>query len=159
MTEPTVAVFPTLVGASLSRQAHTIPADLVGDVNLVFVAFLQQQQGEIDAWLARLGALESERSGLAIYEIPLLRRFPKVYRRLIDNGMRGGIPDSHARSRTITVYTDRNRFLRASRLTDEHNIWAVLVDRAGTIFWSHVGPATEAAEVDLRSTIARMLGE
>jgi hypothetical protein len=145
--------FPTVRGESLSRRPFEIPAGLEGERNLVFVAFLQHQQGDIDAWMASLGDAEHRYPGLRVYEIPLLRRYPALYRRMIDGGMRAGIPDPTTRDRTITVYTDRGQFLRRVGLPDERAIWTVLLDRAGAILWSHVGPVSEKAISSLQELL------
>lgn len=150
---PEFQTFPTVRGESLSRQPFEIPAGLEGERNLVFVAFLQHQQRDIDAWMAALGDAEHRYPGLRVYEIPLLRRYPNLYRRMIDGGMRAGIPDPTTRDRTITVYTDRGQFLRRVGLPDEHAIWTVLLDRAGAIRWSHVGPVTDEAISSLQELL------
>lgn len=149
----TDGVFPTLYGESLSRREYKIPAGLEGERNLLFVAFLRHQQVEIDRWMAALGDAEGRHPGLRVYEIPLLRRIHRLYRQMIDGGMRAGIPNPATRDRTITVYTDRTQFLRGAGLADEHAIWVVLVDRSGAILWSHTGGVTDGA---LRSLQARL---
>ncbi len=150
--------FPVLEGSSLSAQHYTIPADLEGRANLVFVAFLRRQQQVIDEWIERLGDVESKYPGLAVYEVPLLVRFPGPIRWWIDNGMRSGIPDPRTRSRTITVYTDRGRFLRQAGLADEQQIWTVLLDREGTIHWSHIGSHDDGAEQRLKAKADQLFG-
>jgi hypothetical protein len=154
----TVERFPTLHGESLSRRPFEIPAGLGGNRNLVFVAFLQHQQRDIDRWMAALGDAEHTYPGLCVYEVPLLRRFPHMYRRMIDGGMRAGIPDPKTRDRTITVYTDRGEFLRTVGLPDEGSIWVVLLDRAGTILWSHIGALTDDALPSLQDALGRAPG-
>ncbi len=151
----TDGVFPKLRGESLSRRAFEIPGGLEGDRNLLFVAFLRHQQSDVDRWMAALGDAEARHPGLRVYEIPLLRRVHRLYRQMIDGGMRAGIPDPATRDRTITVYTDRARFLRGAGLTDEHAIWVVLLDHSGAILWSHTGGVTDGA---LRSLRARLGG-
>lgn len=147
--------FPALQGESLARKQMQLPADLAGDINLLFVAFLRDQQFEINRWMRRVGDLEVRHNGLEIYEVPVLRRFPGFYRGWIDNGMRSGIPDPKARERTVTVYTDRKAFLESAGLADVSQIWTVLVDRTGTIFWSHVGRVTDDAEESLHWAVGR----
>lgn len=147
-------VFPTLHGESLSRRLFEIPGGLEGERNLVFVAFLQPQQRDVDAWMAALGDVEARYPGLCVYEVPLLRRYPHMYRRMIDGGMRAGIPDPETRDRTITVYTDRAEFLRSVGLPDERQIWVVLLDRPGAILWSYVGPVADDAMSSLLETLA-----
>lgn len=142
--------FPILLGKSLAGVKHQLPADLEGELNLVFVAFHRRQQRAIDRWIQELGSIEDSYPGLAVYEVPLMNRFPGFYRDWIDSGMRAGIPDPKTRRRTVTVYTDRSGFLESAGLGGTSDIWVVLVDRNGTVFWSHTGeygsPARDGLE-------------
>lgn len=135
----------------------TLPDDLEGDVNLLFVAFRMRHQRDVDRWLTELGDVETSHEGLAVYEVPLLVRYPSFYRRWIDDGMRSGIPDPRTRSRTVTVYTNRRRFLDEVGLADESEILAVLLDKEGRMVWTHVGPETQEALHDLSATLTRLL--
>ncbi len=148
--------FPKLTGKSLSGARVEVPAGLVGDLNLVFVPFLQRQQLDINRWIRKLGAIEDVHEGLALYEIPLMRRFPKPYQSFIDSGMRAGIPDPKTQSRTITVYTDRPEFLSNAGLASIAKVWIVLVDQTGTVFWSHVGEYSEAAAESLNWSLEQL---
>lgn len=148
--------FPTLTGKSLSGARVEVPANLIGDLNLVFVPFLRRQQLDINRWIRELGPIEEAHEGLALYEIPLMRRFPKAYRSFIDSGMRAGIADPKTRSRTVTVYTDRSMFLADAGLEGTAKIWLVLIDRTGTIFWSHVGEYSEEAAESLRWSLQQL---
>lgn len=90
------------------RKRTGDPGDFEGAFNLVFVAFRMRQQRDVDHWLRELGDVETAHEGLAVYEVPLLARYPRFYRRWIDDGMRSGISDPTTRSRTVTVYTNRS---------------------------------------------------
>lgn len=133
-----------------------LPADFEGDINLVFVAFHQRQQFTINRWVRELGQLEDRHQGLALYEVPLMRRFPGFYRDWIDGGMKAGIPDPKTRRRTVTVYTDRSEFLESVGLQGTSAIWVVVVDRSGTIFWSHAGAYDERALESLEWTLEHL---
>ncbi len=133
-----------------------LPGDLEGDLNLVFVAFQRRHQNDIDHWLRELNEIEADYEGLAVYEIPLLMRFPAFYRRWIDDGMRSGIPDPKTRSRTITVYTNRREFLDEVALPDESEILVALLDREGGMVWRHLGAATQEALRDLTAVLCEI---
>lgn len=150
---PAMETFPRLRGTSLERRSFDIPGGLDGEVNLLFIPFLQRQQSDVDAWFEAVGDLAAKYPGLAAYEIPLLRRFPKRYRRWIDEGMRAGIADPVVRARTITVYTHRARFLEQLGLDDETKIWAGVVARNGAVLWEAVGPVTDVALETLFATL------
>ena len=149
------SVFPALKGRSLSGAEIRVPTDLEGELNLLFVAFRRHQQQTINRWFQAIQRIVH--SGFATYEIPLMRRFPGLYREAIDSGMRSGISDADTRRRTITVYTDRARFLDDVGLPGVSRVWVALVDRLGTIHWSHVGAPTPGAVDRLNTTLGVLL--
>lgn len=148
--------FPILNGESLAHDEMRLPDDFQGELNLVFVAFLRRHQRTVDSWLKILGDLESSHPGLAIYEVPLLMRYPTFYRKWIDDGMRSGIPDPRTRSRTVTVYTNRKQFLDSVGLPDESEIFAALIEEDGRVVWSHIGGPSDDAVEALLTTLGHL---
>jgi hypothetical protein len=53
------AQFPTVSGFSLKRQEFEFPRDFRGDLNLLFVPFLQPQQLIVNTWIPFANELES----------------------------------------------------------------------------------------------------
>ena len=51
--------FPSVSGSNLNRQELSFPADFAGDLNLLFVPFLQQHQVIVNTWLPFAEALEA----------------------------------------------------------------------------------------------------
>lgn len=143
------ASFPTVTGSDLMRRKRTLPADFEGEVNLVLIAFQQWQQSQIDTWLSLADQLEQAYVGFCYYELPVIQRLSFVARTFINEGMRAGIPDSFARSRTITLYLDKEPFRRALDLPDEEQVYALLIGRRGTILWRASGAyaSDKAAEL------------
>jgi hypothetical protein len=68
----------------------------------------------------------------------------RFMRWFINTGMRHGIPDKKARERTITLYIDEEPFKKSLQITDEKKVYAVVVDRSGTVLWRATGPYDEA---------------
>jgi len=93
--------------------------------------------------------------GFQYYELPTIDRLNPLFRWFIDNGMRRGIPDSSARSRTITLYLDKPSFRKALSLPDEKRIYAILVDRSGRVLWRTEGDFDEAKAASLQRALAR----
>lgn len=145
--------FPEVTGRSLAGRTVTLPRDLQRKLNLLLVPFRERHQRHVNVWMNEAATLESLYLDLATYEVPLLPRYPRLFQRYIDAAMRNGIPDANARSRTITVYTDRGRFLRSAGLADPDQMWSALVDRDGAIRWSHVGPYTAPSAAALREVL------
>jgi hypothetical protein len=133
------ASFPTVIGSDLMRRKRTLPVDFEGEVNLVLIAFKQWQQSQIDTWLPVADHLEQTYDGFRYYELPVIQRLNFVARTFINEGMRAGIPDPSARSRTITLYVDKAALRRSLDLPDEDRIYELLVDRRGAILWRATG--------------------
>lgn len=145
----TVRTFPVVEGRNLEGQTLVMPRDFAGDVNVVFIAFKREQQADVDSWGAALDTLRARRPGLRVYELPTLAREYRLMRRIIDGGMRGGIPDSAVRAATITLYIDKDPFKRALGISNEDHIQVLLVDRGGRIRWQRSGRFTAALGAEL----------
>ena len=78
--------FPTVNGSNLLRQKLTLPQDLQGELNLVFIPFQQWQQSEVDSWVTLAGQLEETYKGLYYYELPTIQSKGVLYRTFINEG-------------------------------------------------------------------------
>ena len=130
-----------------------LPADFDGERNLVLIAFQRAQQADVDTWMPFARSLASRDSSLRYYELPTLGRRYSVILGWIDGGMRGGIPDTAARARTITLYIDKFPFRQVLGLGKEDSIYAVLVGRAGKIYWRASGAYSEKLGAELESIL------
>ncbi len=146
--------FPTVSGFNLQRQELVFPRDFAGERNIVFVPFQQWQQSIVDSWVPLAQELEAAHPGVAYYELPTINEMPMVARTFINEGMRAGIPDETSRERTVTLYVDLARFMRALDIANRDEVHTLLVDREGRILWRTVGPFDEAAGEALRVAIA-----
>lgn len=131
--------FPTVSGLNLERREFVLPRDLGGELNVLFIPFLRQQQADVDSWIPFVSGLEADTPGLAYYELPTIYEMPSLSRLFLNEGMRAGIPNRKARERTITLYLDRAKFMRATGIPDESRIHVLLVDRGGRILWRETG--------------------
>lgn len=131
---------PEITGIDLLGDERRIPQDLRGDYHLVTFAFEQEQQKQVDTWIGAFPNIAQGRSWLHYYEVPLIYRMNAVERFWVNNGMRSGIPGEEARERTITVFTDREKFLELMDMKTS-SIYTLLIDRQGRILWRVDGPA------------------
>jgi len=145
--------FPSVTGANLERRRHTLPADLDGELNLLFVAFWQSHQALVDTWLPLAKRLEERFPRLASYELPVIQTRSRLSRWFIDSGMRAGIPDRSVRERTITLYLDKPPFLEALGIDRDDTISVLLIDRQGTVLWQVRGPLDAVKESELVSAL------
>jgi hypothetical protein len=151
--------FPSVTGSSLQRRKLNLPQAFEGERNLVFVAFQQWQQSQVDTWIPFARQLEASLPKLRYYELPTIRRLNALSRTFINEGMRAGIPDPVARERTITLYVDKNEFRKALQLPHEEEIHVLLLDRSGAVLWQAEGAFTpekaESLEAAVRGGAAR----
>ena len=145
--------FPTVTGSNLQRSKLTLPQDLEGGRNLVFVAFQQWQQTQVDTWIPFVRQLEDNYPGLRYYEVPTIRPLNRLARTFINEGMRAGIPDPVARERTITLYLDKRAFREALQLPGEDDINVLLLDRQGRVLWRAEGAFTVEKGESLAATL------
>ena len=137
--------FPTVSGFNLNRQELEFPRDFRGALNLLFVPFLQSQQTIVNTWIPCADQLESAFPELTYYELPTINELPALSRTFINEGMRAGIPNAKARERTVTLYIDLARFMRALGIPTKNEVHVLLVDRqGGTIVWRTTGSFDEA---------------
>lgn len=146
-------VFPTVQGENLEGRVFTLPTDLKGTYNLLFIAFQREQQADIDRWVPLVKQLLKQYPALAYYELPTIYRGNPLFRWWVNTGMRMGIPDREAREATITLYLDKPAFRKALAINDEERIYVLLVNRNGDVYWRAEGPYTEEKGQGLRRAL------
>lgn len=145
--------FPRVTGENLAGQRLTLPGDLAGDRNLLFIAFQRWQQADVDTWTALAAELQRGHPGCGFYELPTISPGNPLMRWFINNGMRSGIKDQESRRRTITLFLEKGAFRRGLNLPDEERIYVLLVGREGTIYWRAEGRLDAEKEHSLRAAI------
>jgi hypothetical protein len=146
------------VAESLARERKELPKDFPGRLNVVVVAFRQDQVGLLASWEPFLEELEGEHGELKYYELPTLSSSYSPIRWWIDGGMRGGSRDQKARERTITLYTNKRNFKKALSLQSEDTIHVMLLAE-GVVVWRAEGEHTREKFDGLRAEVERRLAE
>ena len=149
--------FPNVKATSLTNRVYQLPHDLDGELNLVIVAFQQWQQDWVDTWIPSLQHLAHEHQALRVYEMPTMSRFNALYRFMIDNGMRAGIPDKAVRAATLCAYIDIAPFAQSLQLPGYDSIYLFLLDRSGEILWRGQGPYDQMQLAELTVTVKRVI--
>lgn len=145
--------FPDVIGDNLNGETIRIPSQLKGNVNVLLVPFQMWQQGLVDSWVPFLVHLMENNSSFDFYELPTIRKMNFIVRRVIDGGMRGGIPSRDTRGRTITLYIDKAPFKEALGIPTEDTLYLFLVDREGTILWRESGELSDEKATSLESAL------
>ena len=133
-----IGYFPHLTGIDLMGEKREIPTSFQEKYNIIAVAFKRKQQEDVNSWINIIDTIITENDNIGFYEIPLIYEVNKPYRFWINNGMRSGIPDLKARLRTITVYTNRDKFLSLMNMKTDR-IYTLLINRKGKILWQSEG--------------------
>ena len=149
--------FPRLTASNLEKRTFTLPDDFEGSRNLLLVAFQREQQKQVDTWLREMRQFEELDSEFRYYELPTIQSTNRLVRWFIDTGMRRGIPDQKARSRTITLYIDKQPFLKALGIADENRIYCFLVNRSGQVLWRAEGEFDDSKAVSLRQYLQSLM--
>jgi len=149
--------FPTVNGSNLQRAKLTLPQDFAGDYNLLFIAFHQWHQDEVNTWIPLAESCEAQYPGLVYYELPTIRSLNALSKFFINEGMRAGIPNPKARERTVTLYIDLEKFMRALSIPTKDEVHVLLVDRQGSILWRTTGSFDEAKGSALAEAIVAHL--
>ena len=145
--------FPTVSGFNLERQEFEFPRDFSGELNLLFVPFLQPQQTTVNTWIPFGQELEITFPEVVYYELPTIDQMPVFARTFINEGMRAGIPDPKARQRTITLYIDTRNFMQATGISSKEEVHILLVNRQGDILWRTTGDFDQAKGAGLAKAI------
>ena len=131
--------FPAVEGKALTGEKFQVPASLNKSHNLLLLAFLREQQADIDTWIPRLEQIEESNPEFAFYEFPVLSKMNAMARWWIYHGMRSGIRSETARARTVTFHLDKEELRARLGIESENVIHIFLVDREGTILWRTSG--------------------
>ncbi len=148
--------FPSVKATSLTNKSYTVPRDLEGEYNVVITAFKQWQQDWVDTWIPSLQGLAYQHPQVRVYEMPTMSRFNGIYRFMIDNGMRAGIPDKAVRAATLCAYIDIPPFAQALELPTSDTIYLFLLDRSGEILWRGQGRFDAPQLADLAAVLDRV---
>jgi hypothetical protein len=148
--------FPTISAENLAKERKELPGDFAGRLNVVVIAFRQDQVGLLASWEPFLEELEGEYGGVKFYELPTLSANYSPIRWWIDGGMRGGIRSPEARKRTITLYTRKGDFKKALGIEREDDISVMLLEGGGVV-WKAEGEYTQEKFDALRREVEARL--
>jgi hypothetical protein len=151
--------FPMYRSKNLNRQPVVVPDTLDGDPRLLIAAFEQWQQKLVDSWVPTLDELETAVPGFRYYELPVVGERGRMFRVMLDNGMRAGIRNSTTRGRTITVYQSVAEFCAALDIPSTETIHMFLVDPEGGVTWSGSGGYESETAAELRRLISPPAGD
>lgn len=150
-TNPNIGMkFPEVTAESLAGTKVSIPDSARGKVTLVVVAFLRENQSQLDSWLEPFIEKFGNRESFTFYEVPMISGGYRIMRFVIDGGMRGGIPEPKHKH-VVTMYGDVDQYIQALRLDRQYG-YAFLLDQEGIIRWQERGFSNETTRNALFET-------
>lgn len=149
-------IFPAVRGANLQGDNFILPDDLVGQLNIVIIAFKRKQQDDVNTWIEALTDHVKNTPNLELYELPILKKFNILMRLNINNGMRYGIANKASREHTINLYINKESFKSRLLIADEDHIQILLLNKEGKIFWRESGLANSEKIKSLKLRIASL---
>jgi uncharacterized surface protein with fasciclin (FAS1) repeats len=153
---PALATLPSMSCETVDGQATTLPGDLLGDWNLLLIAYERWQQQEVDTWVELGKGLEAKYANFRWYEMPVLPEMTEARQTTVNMGMRMGIGDPDLRARTLTLFVDRDAFLERLGRDDMEHVHVALADRTGAIRWFSRGERSEEGARELEGLVARL---
>jgi ATP10 protein len=150
--------FPTVSAKTLAKRCVRFPDETKGKVGLVFVAFEQGAQQDINSWVDPFIGDVLNNDAVSYYEIPMISGSFKPVSRFIDGGMRGGVPkDLH--DRTATFYGKRADFFQSMAITNQSRAYLFVLSRNGRIVFRTDGPATTEKILAARNALEAELAK
>lgn len=146
--------FPDVEGKNLHGEVVPLPEAFAAKAyHVCLIAFVRQQQKDVDTWLPKLDAMVAEREDLELMELPTISRMNAFMRWFIYRGMRSGIENPVSRTRTITLHLDKEPFKKELGIEGEEEIVVVLVNDKGEVCWQSTGRWTQAKADALLETL------
>jgi hypothetical protein len=123
--------FPDIDGETLTGRTLKLPSALTAPRTIVLAAYDEDQQKDIDQWVA---GLEMKARNLPFLELPVLGKQNPFIQNLILTGMRRSKPDKADRERAVATFVPGEDFRRQLGLGGGgKNIHVLVVERTGAV--------------------------
>jgi len=144
--------FPTITAQNLNEVKMNLPQDFGARRSIVMIAYSQGQQDDVNTWLPFLEQA-AKKSGVKYFETPVLSSGYKLMSGFIDNGMRSGITSKATRAKTITLYTNVNKFNRDVGVSGKNSIHAIVIDKSGNVLAQVSGTYSAAKAKEISAAL------
>jgi hypothetical protein len=129
--------FPEYESKNLNGDRLKIPDHFDKKKNLLIVAFYHEQQSKVNTWLEVCKNLKVE--DFACYELPIIEEPIFLMKWIINSGMKSGIKSKEERARVITLYIDKEKFMKELGIHNDQDIYTFLVDQNANILKTFTG--------------------
>lgn len=149
--------FPNLAGKTLAGDSVLFPQVVRGQVAVLSVAFVNEAQKKIDAWMVPLKTEVLAYPNVVYYEIPVMRTYNTVVQEIAARGMRSGIPEEdHAN--VVCYHGDQQGYFQAFETRNTGEAYVFLLDTLGTVRFMAEGFPTDSARTAFRTTLQQLAG-
>jgi len=150
--------FPLLDGAFLSGRKAALPTASEGKVALVMMGFTYESRYPVEAWGGWFRKLTAGNPEVTSFEVPMIGGLAKLGKWFIDSGMRKATPPE-LHENVITVYSGSGDWKKRLGVSpaNENDAFLLLLDRQGTVRWTHHG-AFDKARADELARVMDSLG-
>lgn len=132
--------WPAIEAETVSGRVVELPAMMTAPRTVVLVAYSEEQQQDVDRWMA---ALEFKARSIPWLQVPVLGKTNPFFQKLILTGLRRGLPDMADRERVAVTFVEGDEFRRKLGLGGDGRIMhALVVERSGTVALRLDGPHT-----------------
>lgn len=143
---------PTVNAKRLDQQPLTLPAQLPAERSLALVAYTKHQREEVQSWIRGMH-LELD-SALPWFRLSVLNDpGSESARSAVERRLLAQYPNAVDRARLIPVFTNREAFARAARVSSTDHAAVLVVDRDGRVLARAEGAYDEAKAKALRETL------
>jgi hypothetical protein len=98
---------PRIGAQTLSGDSLSIPNDLRGRVNILIIGFTQRAGSNNVPWTDRFERDFAADTGCAVYQVAVLASVPALFRNLVINSIRKGVPIDRRARRLITFQDEK----------------------------------------------------
>ncbi len=132
--------FPEVSAKTLLGNIITFPKCTNGKITIVCVAFNDAGRPKSDTWVKEIPNKYTD-SSIVFYEIPMIKNAPKMFRGMIEKGMRSGT-DVKLHNNVANYYGDISVYKKVLLMDNESSCYTFLLDKNGKIQFSTEGSVT-----------------
>jgi ATP10 protein len=146
--------FPEVKAKTLLNNQITFPAVVKNKIAIICIAFNDDGRPVADTWVKEIPGKYKD-SDIVFYEMPMIKNAPKLFRGVIEKGMRKGT-DVKLHDNVANYYGKIDAYKKALLMNDEKTCYTFLLDKNGLIQYSVVGKTTKENLQELDAKIKEL---
>jgi len=146
---------PTLEATTLGGEAVTLPGEASANGAVLVVGFSKEAAALTSEWMdgCLAATRQAGREKVACYDVRMLEEVPRLFRGMMERGMKKGYPIDRQR-RTLLVYSDNDAWRGRLGARDPASAYVVGCDGTGRVRLMATGAFLEAELQSILGAIA-----